>query len=81
MGSYLRLIDFVYHSTLGLGVIEKNKRYLVNEALETLPLGFGLLVLHAPFEPRFVLHRLLSQKQRQLKPKPKPSTLNVNHKP
>jgi len=24
-GSYLRLIDFVYHSTLGLGVIKKKK--------------------------------------------------------
>ena len=24
-GSYLRLIDFVYHSTLGLGVIKKTK--------------------------------------------------------
>ena len=28
-GSYLRLIDFVYHSTLGLGVIKKKKK---NEA-------------------------------------------------
>jgi len=25
-GSYLRLIDFVYHSTLGLRVIKKTKR-------------------------------------------------------
>jgi len=25
-GSYLRLIDFVYHSTLGLRVIEKKKK-------------------------------------------------------
>jgi len=25
-GSYLRLIDFVYHSTLGLRVINKKKR-------------------------------------------------------
>jgi len=25
-GSYLRLIDFVYHSTLGLRVIKKNRR-------------------------------------------------------
>jgi len=25
-GSYLRLIDFVYHSTLGLRVIKKKKR-------------------------------------------------------
>jgi len=24
-GSYLRLIDFVYHSTLGLRVIKKNR--------------------------------------------------------
>jgi len=27
-GSYLRLIDFVYHSTLGLRVIKKKKRDL-----------------------------------------------------
>ena len=26
-GSYLRLIDFVYHSTLGLRVIKKKKKY------------------------------------------------------
>ena len=25
-GSYLRLIDFVYHSTLGLGVITQKKK-------------------------------------------------------
>ena len=25
-GLYFRLIDFVYHSTLGLGVIEKEKK-------------------------------------------------------
>ena len=29
-GSYLRLIDFVYHSTLGLRVIKKKKRGLVD---------------------------------------------------
>ena len=27
-GSYLRLIDFVYHSTLGLRVIKKKKKYV-----------------------------------------------------
>ena len=27
-GSYLRLIDFVYHSTLGLRVIKKKETYL-----------------------------------------------------
>jgi len=27
-GSYLRLIDFVYHSTLGLRVIKKKKKTL-----------------------------------------------------
>jgi len=27
-GSYLRLIDFVYHSTLGLRVIKKEKKEL-----------------------------------------------------
>jgi hypothetical protein len=26
-GSYLRLIDFVYHSTLGLRVIKKRKHF------------------------------------------------------
>ena len=26
-GSYLRLINFVYHSTLGLMVIKKKKKY------------------------------------------------------
>ena len=28
-GSYLRLIDFVYHSTLGLRVIKKKRRYIL----------------------------------------------------
>jgi len=32
-GSYLRLIDFVYHSTLGLRVIKKKKKFRVQ--------GFG----------------------------------------
>jgi len=31
-GSYLRLIDFVYHSTLGLRVIKKRKRKQVGGA-------------------------------------------------
>ena len=26
MSSYLRLIDFVYHSTLGVGVIQEKKK-------------------------------------------------------
>jgi hypothetical protein len=26
-GSYLRLLDFVYHSTLGVSVIKKKKKY------------------------------------------------------
>ena len=34
-GSYLRLIDFVYHSTLGLRVIKKRE--------ETLAPGWGLV--------------------------------------
>jgi len=34
-GSYLRLIDFVYHSTLGLRVMKKPKK---NAALPPLPL-------------------------------------------
>jgi len=29
-GSYLRLIDFVYHSTLGLRVIKKKKKRLLD---------------------------------------------------
>jgi len=37
-GSYLRLIDFVYHSTLGLRVIKKKKKYLLSaEASRRLP--------------------------------------------
>ena len=31
-GSYLRLIDFVYHSTLDLRVIKK-RRYIINASL------------------------------------------------
>ena len=31
-GSYLRLIDFVYHSTLGLRVIKRAKSKLLLEA-------------------------------------------------
>jgi len=30
-GSYLRLIDFVYHSTLGLRVIKKKKKVINKE--------------------------------------------------
>ena len=33
-GSYLRLIDFVYHSTLGLRVIKKKKSFDRGEFLE-----------------------------------------------
>ena len=32
-GSYLRLIDFVYHSTLGLRVIQKKKKLYALERL------------------------------------------------
>ena len=32
-GSYLRLIDFVYHSTLGVRVIKKKKKHLAWHAL------------------------------------------------
>ena len=28
-GSYLRLVDFVYHSTLGLRVIKKKKKHVI----------------------------------------------------
>ena len=38
VGSYLRLIDFVYHSTLGLRVIKKKKRL---RACGFWALGFG----------------------------------------
>jgi len=36
-GSYLRLIDFVYHSTLGLRVIRKKKRSWHTERFAALP--------------------------------------------
>jgi len=35
-GSYLRRIDFVYHSTLGLRVIKKKRRGLVGVAVVTI---------------------------------------------
>jgi len=47
-GSYLRLIDFVYHSTLGLRVIKKKKKgtdlaacLLLRPARAPEPLGVG----------------------------------------
>jgi len=44
-GSYLRLIDFVYHSTLGLRVIkQKKRRFRVGDAgvgFRVWVLGFG----------------------------------------
>jgi len=41
-GSYLRLIDFVYHSTLGLGVIKKKK----NSASRGMQPQVASLVVH-----------------------------------
>ena len=43
-GSYLRLGDFVYHSTLGLRVILKKKKLLtpVRELLWRAPAAFGM---------------------------------------
>ena len=35
-GSYLRLIDFVYHSTLGLGVIKRGLGFSMEDG------GFGV---------------------------------------
>ena len=34
-GSYVRLIDFVYHSTLGLRVIQKKKKRAVHRTRHT----------------------------------------------
>ena len=51
-GSYLRRIDFVYHSTLGLRVIKKKQGLRVEDqesrhALAALPrLGFRILLLY-----------------------------------
>jgi len=42
-GSYLRLIDFVYHSTLGLRVIKKKKIRGLGIKEERCP-GFGFRV-------------------------------------
>ena len=36
-GSYLRLIDFVYHSTLGWRVIKKKKKKTTNVLSESRP--------------------------------------------
>ena len=36
-GSYVRLIDFVYHSTLGLKVPQKKKRLAVSGEWRTSP--------------------------------------------
>jgi len=41
-GSYLRLIEFVYHSTLGLRVIKKKRR---GEGSGVRSSHFGVLVL------------------------------------
>ena len=35
-GSYLRLIDFVYHSTLGLRTIQKKKGGVLTDKVELL---------------------------------------------
>ena len=42
-GSYLRLIDFVYHSTLGLTVMKKKKFAVVGLGFGVFILGFGAL--------------------------------------
>ena len=41
-GSYLRLIDFVYHSTLGLRVIKKRRRSLGVGVSSPQPLRTGV---------------------------------------
>jgi len=38
VGSYLRLIDFVCHSTLGLRVIKKKKKYRDTSLIRYTPL-------------------------------------------
>ena len=41
-GSFLRLTDFVHHSTLGWGVIKKQKRRLPRRPVVKLKLKFGV---------------------------------------
>ena len=48
-GSYLRLIDFVYHSTLGLRVIKKKKKVRVQGVvLETLIFDYFQVDVRGP---------------------------------
>jgi len=44
-GSYLRLIDFVYHSTLGLRVIKKHKLALLMLTLDNSVAMLGYLTM------------------------------------
>ena len=41
-GSYVWRIDFVYHSTLGLRVIQKEKEYREGGGVDVVPGGLGL---------------------------------------
>ena len=57
-GSYLRLIDFVYHSTLGLRVIKKKKKKTSHEH----PSGLRVrVVFHTPGNSTFLLLLYYSQ--------------------
>jgi len=62
-GSYLRLIDFVYHSTLGLRAIKKKKNrgvrgpgnrneasHLISSEIERDTTGYEPFALHAPIQ-------------------------------
>jgi len=51
-GPYLRLIDFVYHSTLGLGVIQKRRFGETARALRSLSSGSASLGLTDRFRSK-----------------------------
>jgi len=54
-GSYLRLIDFVNHSTLGLRVIKKKKRLRPEAAYQPPPVQSHPPLTPAPASVRFGL--------------------------
>ena len=59
-GSYLRLIDFVYHSTLGLRVIKKPENRYSLSTINSLDLGtLAFAPLSPPTEREFFIHNLL----------------------
>ena len=49
-GSYLRLIDFVYHSTLGVRVIKKKKKRCASTSALAVSKSFSSYVLLSSLE-------------------------------